>query len=353
MTDLGTRELNRYRVASPAWRLYVANFVAVLCLSACGHLTVDYIDFIQHGDIQYVAAFSGNLGRDLTDADLGAEQFRVRNAIARGGSGAGGTPRDGDAAFVSAGGPVYAVRGYRPSFRVAARHDGRLVLYEADSNVAAKIGRDLLDLDGKVAAITLLSPKDGRTVLGRIADPARVRDLVSLVLAAPVDQSVRAIATPEFVGFELTDGTATSRAYFRDPGILQRGIRVSRAFSDAVDELRASAPTPTPIPATVNLARRYDLARASRVTIKVATVFRQNADLVREFAAALDEDRPAFARDPSLVGNLPIVIFEFPDHYVSMSFDTASNTLVVVSPPEEFGVHPSAAFGAALAAASR
>jgi len=313
---------------------------------------VEYIDFIQHGEIQYVASFSGTLGRGLTEADLGAEQFRVKNALARGGSGGGGRPRDGDSAFVAAGEPVYAVRGYRSTFRVAAHRDGRLVLYEADSNPAAKAGADLLDLDGKVATITLLSPKDGRTVLGRIADPARVRELVNLVLAGPVDQSAPTTGSHDFIGFELVDGTVTSRAYFRDAGILQRGIRVSYAFGAAVDELRANAPTPTPIPATVNLARRYDLAHASRVTIKSRTTFRQNVDGGRDIAAALDDDRPAIAGTPSL-GTDVIVIFEFPDHFVSLSFDAASNTLLVVSPQEGFGIHPSAAFAAALAAANR
>ena len=338
---------------SPKWRLHIAVLSAVLLFAGCGYRTVEYIDFIQHGEIQYVASFSGPLGRGLTDADLGAEQFRVKNALARGGSGGGGRPRDGDSAFVSAGDPVYAVRGYRPTFRVAAHRDGRLVLYEADGNPAAKVGADLLDLDGKVAAITLLSPKDGRTILGRIADPARVRELVSLVLDGSVDQSVPTTGTPDFVGFELFDGTVTSRAYFRDAGVLQRGIRVGRAFGDAVNELRANAPTPTPIPATVNLARRYDLVHATRVTIKTRTSFRQNVDAGRDIAAALDDDRPAFAGAPSL-GTDVIVIFEFPDHFVSLSFDATSNTLLVVSPQNEgFGIHPSAAFAAALAAANR
>ena len=87
-------------------------------------------------------------------------------------------------------------------------------------------------------------------------------------------------------------------------------------------------------------------------TYKSATAFKQNVDVVREIAATLDEDRPAFARNPAL-GTDVVVIFEFPDHYVSLSFDTATNTLLVVSPQEEFGVHPSAAFAAALAAANR
>jgi len=335
------------------WRLYVALLGAALLLPGCGYRTVEYIDFIQHGDIQYVASFSETLGRGLTEADLGAEQFRVKNALARGGSGGGGKPRDGDSAFVAAGEPVYAVRGYRPTFRVAAHRDGRLVLYEADSNPAAKVGADLLDLDGKVAAITLLSPKDGRTILGRIADPARIRELVNLVLAGPVEQSVPTTGAHDFVGFEFIDGTVTSRAYFRDAGVLQRGIRVSGVFGDAVNQLRAGAPTPTPIPATVNLTRRYDLVHATRLMIKTRTSFRQNVDGGRDIAASLDDDRPAIAGTPSL-GTDVIVIFEFPDHFVSLFFDAASNTLVVVSPQDEgFGIHPSAAFAAALAAANR
>ncbi len=335
------------RSALSSWR--AAGITLVLAVSAvsaaCGNITVDYIDFIQHGDIQYVAPFSAGLGRALTDADLGPEQFRVKDTLARGGHGTGGTPQDGDAAFVPAGDPVYAVRGYTPTFRVAARHDGRLVLYEADSNPAAKTGRDLLDLDGKVAAITLLSPKDGRTVLGRIADPTRVRDLVSLVLAAPVDQSVLPTAAPAaFVGFELTDGTVTSRAYFRDPGILQRGIRVAGAFRDAVDELRASAPTPTPVPALVNLTARYDLAHATRVTVKgLPGRFIQDPALLSPFAAALDALMPATAA-AALPPEYTVVIFEFADHYVSLAYVAAAETLTVATPEDAITVHATTAF---------
>jgi|GEM_PF-916115 len=293
------------------WR--VAGITLVLTVSAaCGHVSVDYVDFVQHGGIQYLAAHPG-LGRSITEDDLRAEQFRVTHSLAR--DGTGGMPRDGDAAFVPAGDAVYAVRGYASTFRVAARHDGALVLYEADSNPAASVGRDLLDLDGRVAAVTLLSPKDGRTVLGRVADPARVGDLVSLVLGAPVDQSVLPAASagaPEFVGFELTDGTVTSRAYFRDPGILQRGIRVAGAFRDAVDELRASAPTPTPVPALVNLAARYDLAHATRVTVQgVPGRSIQDPGFVSAFAAALDALMPATAATVALPSEYTVVIFEF------------------------------------------
>ena len=253
-------------------------------------------------------------------------------------------PQDGDAAFVPAGEPVYAVRGYKPSFRVAARHDGRLVLYEADTNPAAKTGADLLDIDGKVASIALLSQRDGRTVIGRISEPVRVAELVRLVMTGPIIRSNPASPPSAFVAFELSDGTVTSRAYWVDTSILSRDIRVAGAFHDAIVELLAKAPTPSPVPATVNLAARYGLAAASRVTIKPATsTFVQDASLVSRYAAALDADAPAFPRT-ALPADYVVVIFEFADHYVSLAYDVVNDRLTVVAPEDGFAVRPPAAF---------
>ena len=50
---------------------------------------------------------------------------------------------------------MHAVNGYRPSFRLAARREGRLLLFEAFDNPRARTWGDLLDLDGKVARITI------------------------------------------------------------------------------------------------------------------------------------------------------------------------------------------------------
>lgn len=149
--------------------------IGVLVLGACAVVHVDYIDFVRANGITYIGGnytADERLGRPITDADLGAEQFRVTRRLADSG---GSAESDGDAAFVPVGEPVYAVKGYAPMFRLAARRDGRLVLYEADTNPSAKLGRDLLDIDGKVRSIALISGRDGRTVLGRISDPGRVR----------------------------------------------------------------------------------------------------------------------------------------------------------------------------------
>lgn len=345
--------------------------IAALVLGACAAVHIDYIDFVRANGITYIGGdytADERLGRPITDADLGAEQIRVKRRLADSG---GSAESDGDAAFVSVGEPVYAVKGYAPMFRLAARRDGRLALYEADTNPSAKLGRDLLDIDGKVRSIALISGRDGRTVVGRISDPARVRELVGLVLAAPVDQRppptppraptptgeptpffVRSI-TPSAVAFELVDGTATRRGYDVANGILHRGIRVAGAFRDAFNELVAAAPTPTAVPATMNLTKRFDLARATRVTIKsVDRPLVQDSSLVARLAASLDAELPARSAKQRPDTNPPVVIFEFPDRYVSLVYDSELDVLIVAAPPDdELGVTPPAMFRQLLDAA--
>jgi hypothetical protein len=257
------------------------------------------------------------------------------------------------------------VTGYATTFRLAARRDGKLVLYEADSNPAAKTGHDLLDIDGKVVGIALVSGKDGRTILGRITERSRIDELVRLVLSAPVDQNPPlpsssprtplAMPTspiqrvPDYgfsVAFQLADGSAAQRRYDIESGVLHRGIYVAGAFRSAVEELVAAAPTPTLAPAFVNLAKRYDLARATKVTIK-GPKFVQDAALIPRFAAALDADLPATRSTVRAVDG-PIVIFEFGDRVVSLAYDSAADLLRVVVPEDELAVRPNAEFRALL-----
>jgi hypothetical protein len=108
-------------------------------------------------------------------------------------------PQDGDAAYLEAGSPLYRVDGYRPTFRLGARQDGRLVLFEADTNPRARVGRDLLDLEG----------------VDRPSQPAD-------------EQPVWLLA------FHLRDGTATVRAYDHAQRRVERGILVPRRFDELV-----------------------------------------------------------------------------------------------------------------------
>jgi hypothetical protein len=91
-----------------------------------------------------------NGGRALAARDIGPRFATVRFTLAGTIHDPSYRPRDGDAAFLPIGTPVYTVRGYRSSFRLAVRTRAGNVLFEADSNPRAKRGADLLDIAGKV-----------------------------------------------------------------------------------------------------------------------------------------------------------------------------------------------------------
>ena len=325
----------------------------------------DYIDFVKWNGIDYANSFA-RVGRQITEADLGPEHFRVTQTLATAGLGISYQIRDGDAAYVATGEPVYTVRGYAPSFRLAARRDGQLTLYEARINPAAKLGRDLLDIEGKVVAIAILDEKRNTTVVGRIAEPSRVETLVRLVLDARVGGPIPLGATPSrqpaekgeptvlpapqgtTVVFELKDGTATVRGYDLTASILAVNLTMPAEFRDAIATLVANAPTPTPAPAIVNLAKRYDLAKAQSVTVKRRAGPGSATVNVAEWAAAFDSDMPATR---SHIGQVDgdVVIFGFPDRTVSLVYDKANDALRVAVPDDELTVRATDAFKALLA----
>jgi len=220
-------------------RLGVVVLAGCLLLAACGGgvgetrwASTDYRDFMRFGGVTYDAV-EHDVGRPVADRDLGSLFALVRDNPPESDPTRAYRMRDGDAAFVPVGSPVFTVKGYRPSFRLAARHRGRLHLYEADTAVGARTGADLLDLAGKVR---YLSVNSGRSELARVKDRARVAELVRQVLAAPVlPTGGRAEDRSCFVVFNLTDRTAVRRALFPGTGELRPGVFAPPAFTEAVE----------------------------------------------------------------------------------------------------------------------
>ena len=152
----------------------------------------DYVNFVKLNQITYTADRPA-VGRMPGEGDLGPVHATVRCSLREKMDPAGGEPQDGDAAYLEAGSPLYRVHGYRPTFRLAARQDGRLVIFEADTNPRARVGRDLLDLEGKVRRISINSRADGRSELGAITDPKQVAAMVRMLHGGPVDQRIQPV----------------------------------------------------------------------------------------------------------------------------------------------------------------
>lgn len=216
--------------------------------SGCGGsaVQIDYVDFVQVGGITYVASGGPAPGsHQLQESDLGAVYGQVKTKL-NGSQDPNHRLQDGDSAFLSPGTQVYRVAGYRPTFRLAARHDGRLFLYEADTNPAARFGADLLDLEGKVGYIGINSPSDGTTQLATVKEPALVKTAVALVEQGAVDQSTQPGGRARyFIDFHMIDGTEVTRAYWPETGLLGRGIHVPDAFRSIVETAVTGAPAPS------------------------------------------------------------------------------------------------------------
>ena len=93
------------------------------------HAQIDWVNFIEVGSTQYVAGPPS--ASVLQESDLGPVYAHVKFKV----SGSVCDPayrlKDGDAAFLDAGTPVYQVNGQPPGVQLAARFGGKIVAYRA------------------------------------------------------------------------------------------------------------------------------------------------------------------------------------------------------------------------------
>ena len=228
---------------SPVARNQVAPTPGGPCPSGVASM-IDRIDFVVFSGIMYTTGLASS-GRRLAENDLAAPYAMVRCKLADNNFDPSyNQVQDGNAAFLSPGTVLYRVNGYSPSFRIAARRDGQIVLYESDTNPTAHRGADLLDLAGKVTKISIDSDTgDGTNQLAAITDQAMVDNAVRLLLRAPVDQHSTAGhgGSRYFLVFQLIDGTTVMRAYFRSSGEVSRGILAPPEFQSAINKAVAAA----------------------------------------------------------------------------------------------------------------
>jgi hypothetical protein len=155
-------------------------------------------------------------------------------------------PDDAYAGRLDIGTSIYAVKGYARTFRLAARSNGRLILYEAEKNPNAEKGADLLDLGTNVTYIGIHSPGDDRKEIATIKDSVLLNKLVRMVLDAPMIQYNGVSSEPfYFITIHFRDGTTTSRAYKFNSRELSPGIMLPPEFGNAVrDALKRAGHSP-------------------------------------------------------------------------------------------------------------
>ncbi|HSS94752.1 MAG TPA: hypothetical protein VLR46_12315 [Candidatus Dormibacteraeota bacterium] len=93
-------------------------------------MQIDWVNFIQVGSTQYVA--DGQQPPAVLQAsDLGPVHAHVKFKVSGNVCYPNYRLKDGDAAFLDVGTPIYQVNGQPPGQRLAARFNGQIVLYTA------------------------------------------------------------------------------------------------------------------------------------------------------------------------------------------------------------------------------
>ena len=204
----------------------IAAIAALIALVSCGplqtsHVVIDWIDFLKWNGVTYVAG--PNAGAQLPATALGAQIGTVKKKVADVVEDPAYQTQDGDAAFLPIGTAIFSITDYRPSFRLAV-NTTRVIVYEADTDSRARVGSDILDLEGKVTSIDVATAAgDKRT----IRDPAIVSRCIELIEQSPVDQSLQPPQSEaERITFHFRDGTQTERAFWPSAALLERGVRV-------------------------------------------------------------------------------------------------------------------------------
>lgn len=114
----------------------IVGLAVVLLMTACrlpGSSSVctaqiDWVDFVQVGGTQYVAAPGSPT--TLSDSDLGRVVAHVKFKLAGNVCDPNYRPKDGDAAYLESGTPIYEVAGHLQSQLLAAWRNGRIESYE-------------------------------------------------------------------------------------------------------------------------------------------------------------------------------------------------------------------------------
>ena len=97
----------------------------------CSNVQIEWVDFIQVGSTQFVVG--PGTPTSLQESDLGPVVAHVKSKVAGNVCDPNYHPKDGDAAFLDPGTPIYQVKGQPTSAMLAARHDGHILAYAAKS----------------------------------------------------------------------------------------------------------------------------------------------------------------------------------------------------------------------------
>ncbi|MFC3800974.1 hypothetical protein [Cohnella sp. GCM10012308] len=191
---------------------------------------IEWVDFLMLGDVRYTSNSEGTKGvsEGKQGEKIGDVSYMLNDHACT-----DHKSKNGDAAYLPIGTPIYAMNGYKPSYRVIA--DGKV--YEAHSNPHAKTIGDLWDIDGKTAKVSLESGMDGSPIGDFTPEASAVfaRDLTQLTLVGY--DKIYKDNKPEygiFLRVHLQDGTSFRMVYYENANAFTAGAYGTEAMKSVI-----------------------------------------------------------------------------------------------------------------------
>jgi len=224
--------------------------IALLILPACtssGALddrncanmaNLEYIPIFQHEGIKYeqLHSGSGSTLKQQAGPQVGQIMFKMSGHACE-----GHIMKDGDATLLDIGTVLYQVDGYKPESRLLAGGE----LYIARDNPAAATVDDLLDIQGKIAAVQFVSGEDGSilsTFSPEAADAfAQAYTKLSYKSFAVLYKELKGMPGDSYrLRIKLKDGTDLGLSYGPKYKVLTPGNVVDDEFDKLITEQRAA-----------------------------------------------------------------------------------------------------------------
>ncbi|MTI48092.1 hypothetical protein [Sporosalibacterium faouarense] len=172
------------------------------------NIDIDWVNFIKLNGIQYV-----DTNFSVDNEKLGPKIDEVNFKLSGNISDTNYEIKDGDAAYLEKGTPIYSINGYNSTFRIAVKDKDQVIVYQVFSNPNAKVGSDIADIFDKVDFIRINNSENGE-VIATITEEKTVKDITDMLLNSPVEiSSDRQAEKLYLVAFYLKDGSEFKGAY--------------------------------------------------------------------------------------------------------------------------------------------
>lgn len=216
-------------------KLIVSVIAFMLVLSGCAQTPktlIDWVDFVKLNEISYLAT-PFKVNEDQIEFEVGKTKFKVSESV----HDPNYKTKDGDAAFLPIGTPIYKLKNYKTEYRVVARKENQFMIYEVSYNPKARRGSDLFDIQDKVTSVSILDGEDNSKI-GEIKDQGVIDELVSnLLFNSSIELKDKEKKGPRyFLTFNLKDQTNMNRAYWPEENMLWGGIKLPNEFKDIITQ---------------------------------------------------------------------------------------------------------------------